>query len=153
MPDLLGEDRPRDKDLLACLADLYSEIAFSKRRTGVLPPKKFVQRLKKDNELFRSYMHQDAGGRCLFCLSRLLSPVIPRALIKNKLQATQIAQPSLIASGRVSLQRAARAPSGAAVGGAKRRGRQSGGESLTTRPGRPPLPAAAAADARRRRAD
>jgi hypothetical protein len=28
--------------------------------TGVLAPKKFIQRLKRDNELFRSFMHQ--GG-------------------------------------------------------------------------------------------
>jgi ubiquitin C-terminal hydrolase len=67
-PDLLAEEKPKDKDLLACLADVYSEIAFSKRRTGVVGPKRFVQRLKKDNELFRSYMHQDAQEFYLFLL-------------------------------------------------------------------------------------
>ncbi len=34
------------------------QIQASKKKTGVIPPRKFVQRLKKDNELFRSYMHQ-----------------------------------------------------------------------------------------------
>jgi hypothetical protein len=34
------------------------QIQTSKKKTGVIPPKKFVQRLKRDNELFRSYMHQ-----------------------------------------------------------------------------------------------
>ena len=34
------------------------QIHSQKRRTGVIAPKRFVQRLKKDNELFRSYMHQ-----------------------------------------------------------------------------------------------
>ena len=34
------------------------QIHSQRKRTGVLAPKRFVQRLKKDNELFRSYMHQ-----------------------------------------------------------------------------------------------
>jgi ubiquitin carboxyl-terminal hydrolase 12/46 len=34
------------------------QIQHSKKKTGVIPPKKFVARLKRDNELFRSYMHQ-----------------------------------------------------------------------------------------------
>ena len=37
---------------------LLLQIHSQKRRTGVIAPKRFVQRLKKDNELFRSYMHQ-----------------------------------------------------------------------------------------------
>lgn len=35
-----------------------AQIHSQKKRTGVIAPKRFVQRLKKDNELFRSYMHQ-----------------------------------------------------------------------------------------------
>lgn len=34
------------------------QINTKKKKTGVIAPKKFVQRLKRDNELFRSYMHQ-----------------------------------------------------------------------------------------------
>lgn len=34
------------------------QIYTQKKRTGVIPPRRFVQRLKRDNELFRSYMHQ-----------------------------------------------------------------------------------------------
>lgn len=34
------------------------QITNKKKKTGVIAPKKFVQRLKRDNELFRSYMHQ-----------------------------------------------------------------------------------------------
>jgi hypothetical protein len=36
------------------------QIQTAKKRTGVIAPKRFVQRLKRDNEAFRSYMHQDA---------------------------------------------------------------------------------------------
>ncbi len=34
------------------------QIQSQKRKTGIIAPKRFVQRLKRDNELFRSYMHQ-----------------------------------------------------------------------------------------------
>ncbi len=34
------------------------QIHSQKKKSGVIAPKRFVQRLKRDNELFRSYMHQ-----------------------------------------------------------------------------------------------
>jgi hypothetical protein len=34
------------------------QINTAKKKTGVISPKKFVQRLKRDNELFSGYMHQ-----------------------------------------------------------------------------------------------
>lgn len=34
------------------------QIHTHKKKTGVIAPRRFVQRLKRDNELFRSYMHQ-----------------------------------------------------------------------------------------------
>ncbi|XP_004502418.1 ubiquitin carboxyl-terminal hydrolase 4-like isoform X1 [Cicer arietinum] len=49
-----------EENLLTCLAELFSQINSQKRKTGVISPKRFIQRLKKQNELFRSYMHQDA---------------------------------------------------------------------------------------------
>uniref|UniRef100_A0A0E0NGR4 Ubiquitin carboxyl-terminal hydrolase n=1 Tax=Oryza rufipogon TaxID=4529 RepID=A0A0E0NGR4_ORYRU len=49
-----------EDNLLTCLADLFAQITLAKKRTGVLAPKRFVQRVRKQNELFRSYMHQDA---------------------------------------------------------------------------------------------
>ncbi|PNW81539.1 hypothetical protein CHLRE_06g250750v5 [Chlamydomonas reinhardtii] len=49
-----------EENLLNCLADLFTQINSSKKKVGVISPKKFVQRLKRDNELFRGHMHQDA---------------------------------------------------------------------------------------------
>ena len=43
---------------------LVAQIHSQKKRTGVIAPKRFVQRLKKDNELFRSYMHQVGLSSC-----------------------------------------------------------------------------------------
>uniref|UniRef100_A0A914CTM9 ubiquitinyl hydrolase 1 n=1 Tax=Acrobeloides nanus TaxID=290746 RepID=A0A914CTM9_9BILA len=47
-------------NLLACLADLFSNIATQKRRVGTIAPKRFVTKLKKENELFDNFMQQDA---------------------------------------------------------------------------------------------
>lgn len=44
---------PRLSHAVGCM-----QIQNTKKKTGVIPPKKFVQRLKRDNEQFCSYMHQ-----------------------------------------------------------------------------------------------
>lgn len=36
----------------------HVQISSQKKKTGVIAPKRFVLRLKKQNEIFRSYMHQ-----------------------------------------------------------------------------------------------
>eukprot|EP00741_Cyanophora_paradoxa_P011239 tig00020554_g10858.t1 len=49
-----------DTSLLMCLAELFHTISISKKKQGVIAPRKFVSKVKKENELFRSFMHQDA---------------------------------------------------------------------------------------------
>ncbi|XP_072990891.1 ubiquitin carboxyl-terminal hydrolase 4-like isoform X1 [Typha latifolia] len=61
-----------DENLLTCLADLFTQISSQKKKTGVIAPKRFVQRVKKQNELFRSYMHQDAHEFLNFLLNELV---------------------------------------------------------------------------------
>ncbi|KAG6394510.1 hypothetical protein SASPL_145098 [Salvia splendens] len=61
-----------EENLLTCLADLFLQISSQKRKTGVLAPKRFVQRLKKQNEIFRSYMHQDAHEFLNYLLNELV---------------------------------------------------------------------------------
>ena len=46
--------------LLTCLADLFHNIATQKKKTGTVAPKKFITRLRKENEVFDNYMQQDA---------------------------------------------------------------------------------------------
>ncbi|KRY74291.1 Ubiquitin carboxyl-terminal hydrolase 46, partial [Trichinella pseudospiralis] len=48
------------ENLLLCLADLFHSISTQKRRVGTIAPKKFIGRLKKENDLFDNYMQQDA---------------------------------------------------------------------------------------------
>ncbi|KAM3387362.1 hypothetical protein ACQJBY_010288 [Aegilops geniculata] len=61
-----------EENLLTCLADLFMQVSQSKKKTGVIAPKRFVQRVKKQNELFRSYMHQDAHEFLNFLLNELV---------------------------------------------------------------------------------
>ncbi|WOL02746.1 hypothetical protein Cni_G11465 [Canna indica] len=61
-----------EENLLTCLADLFSQINSQKKKTGVISPRRFVQRVKKQNELFRSYMHQDAHEFLNFLLNDLV---------------------------------------------------------------------------------
>ncbi|CAB3401346.1 unnamed protein product [Caenorhabditis bovis] len=48
------------ENLVTCLADLFHNIATQKRRVGTIAPKRFITKLKKENELFDNYMQQDA---------------------------------------------------------------------------------------------
>ena len=61
--------KDHEENLLTVLGELFSEISSQKKRTGVLAPRRFIQRLKRDNELFRSFMHQDAHEFFMFTLN------------------------------------------------------------------------------------
>eukprot|EP01118_Nematostelium_gracile_P017797 TRINITY_DN7716_c0_g1_i1.p1 TRINITY_DN7716_c0_g1~~TRINITY_DN7716_c0_g1_i1.p1 ORF type:complete len:385 (+),score=91.04 TRINITY_DN7716_c0_g1_i1:19-1173(+) len=55
------KDKTDEEDtLLSSLCDLFDTIAGQKKRTGVVGPKKFIAKLRKENEMFRGYMQQDA---------------------------------------------------------------------------------------------
>ena len=46
--------------MLTCLSDLFYNIVTQKKKVGTIAPKKFIARLKKENELFDNFMQQDA---------------------------------------------------------------------------------------------
>ncbi|KAL2906111.1 Ubiquitin carboxyl-terminal hydrolase 3 [Bienertia sinuspersici] len=72
-----------EENLLTCLADLFTQISSQKKKTGVIAPKRFVQRLKKQNEIFRSFMHQDAHEFLNFLLNELVD------ILEKEAQATK----------------------------------------------------------------
>jgi len=49
-----------EETLFSCLGELFYNIDSQKKRSGVIGPRKFVAKLRKENELFRGFMHQDA---------------------------------------------------------------------------------------------
>lgn len=58
--DYKAKNKRTKETLLTCLADLFYNIATQKKKTGTLAPKKFIARLRKENDLFDNYMQQDA---------------------------------------------------------------------------------------------
>ncbi|KAI9720073.1 MAG: hypothetical protein M1812_003200 [Candelaria pacifica] len=46
--------------LFSSLKDIFEAIVAHQSRTGVVSPQKFLETLKKENEMFRTSMHQDA---------------------------------------------------------------------------------------------
>jgi len=49
-----------EDNLLLCIGELFSSISSQRKKCGVMAPRKFVTKLRKENELFRGFMHQDA---------------------------------------------------------------------------------------------
>ncbi|XRA96245.1 ubiquitin carboxyl-terminal hydrolase [Pycnococcus provasolii] len=65
------QEAPTEESLLTCLAELFQQITNQRRKTGTISPKKFMSRVRADNELFRSYMHQDAHEFLNFLMNNL----------------------------------------------------------------------------------
>ena len=46
--------------LFTSLKDIFEAVVASQSRIGVISPAKFLEVLRKENEMFRTSMHQDA---------------------------------------------------------------------------------------------
>ncbi|KMZ71485.1 Ubiquitin carboxyl-terminal hydrolase 3 [Zostera marina] len=90
-----------EDNLLTCLADLFTQISSQKKKTGIIAPKRFVQKVKKQNELFRSYMHQDAHEFLNFLLNELVDILEKESSnsVKNSLAASSASQSVKIVNG------------------------------------------------------
>jgi ubiquitin C-terminal hydrolase len=77
-----------DSTMLTTLADLFGLIANQKKRTGSVPPKSFISKLRKENDLFSSYMHQDAHEFLNFLLNDVVECL--RSERENEIQRRQL---------------------------------------------------------------
>ncbi|XP_057501438.1 ubiquitin carboxyl-terminal hydrolase 4-like [Actinidia eriantha] len=93
-----------EENLLTCLADLFTQISLQKKKTGVLPPKRFVQRLKKQNEIFRSYMHQDAHEFLNYLLNELVDILEKESHAAKTDAETSSPPPEKVANGPKTIQ-------------------------------------------------
>nr|GMD58359.1 ubiquitin carboxyl-terminal hydrolase 3 [Ipomoea batatas] len=91
-----------DENLLTCLADLFMQISSQKKKTGVIAPKRFVHRLKKQNEIFRSYMHQDAHEFLNYLLNELVD-ILEKEYNAAKNERESSSPPEKIANGPKSV--------------------------------------------------
>jgi len=72
MPHLDYRD-DQDETLLISFCDLFYSIHSQKKKVGVLGPKKFIQKLRSENSLFRSGMQQDAHEFLNYLLNEIAS--------------------------------------------------------------------------------
>ncbi|ORY95321.1 hypothetical protein BCR43DRAFT_492794 [Syncephalastrum racemosum] len=61
--------------LFAALKDLFWKISTHRKKTGVVAPVNFINKVKKENELFRSSMHQDAHEFLNYLLNSIAEDV------------------------------------------------------------------------------
>ncbi|KAI8147881.1 hypothetical protein BJV82DRAFT_593755 [Fennellomyces sp. T-0311] len=61
--------------LFAALKDLFWKIATHRKKTGVVAPINFINKVKRENELFRSSMHQDAHEFLNYLLNSIAEDV------------------------------------------------------------------------------
>ncbi|KAH0544509.1 hypothetical protein FGG08_001408 [Glutinoglossum americanum] len=60
------------ESIFTALKDIFESIMAHPSRTGVVSPQKFVETLKRENELFRSQMHQDAHEFLNYLLNQVV---------------------------------------------------------------------------------
>ncbi|KAF8456157.1 hypothetical protein BGX38DRAFT_64484 [Terfezia claveryi] len=64
-----------EESLFSALKDLFETILAHTSRTGVISPLRFVEILKRDNEMFRSSVHQDAHEFLNYVLNQVIENV------------------------------------------------------------------------------
>ncbi|RIB20110.1 hypothetical protein C2G38_1964389, partial [Gigaspora rosea] len=84
-----------ENTLFGALKDLFWKISIQKKRTGVLAPNNFVTKLKKENELFRSTMHQDAHEFLNYVLNAIAENVLEQ---QNKIAEAERLQREQLSS-------------------------------------------------------
>ncbi|KAI8052013.1 hypothetical protein BDF22DRAFT_689552 [Syncephalis plumigaleata] len=65
-----------DHSLFGELQNLFWKINQQKRQSGVMTPGQFVSKVRKDNELFRGTMHQDAHEFLIYILNTVAENVL-----------------------------------------------------------------------------
>lgn len=68
------------ESLFTALKDIFEAISANQSRTGVVSPTKFLEVLRRDNEMFRTVMHQDAHE----FLNLLLNEVVANVEVNSK---------------------------------------------------------------------
>ncbi|KAF9975410.1 hypothetical protein BGZ73_000974 [Actinomortierella ambigua] len=68
-------DSAPKESLFRCLQDLFWQIQNHSKRTQYFTPTAFVAKVKKENELFRSSMHQDAHEFLMFLMNTIAEDV------------------------------------------------------------------------------
>lgn len=72
----LGEDS--SDSLLGSLAELFAKIENQKRAAGYVVPRRFISRLRRENELFSTCEHQDAHEFLQYLLNNIAETLVAK---------------------------------------------------------------------------
>ncbi|KAH7123863.1 hypothetical protein B0J11DRAFT_606862 [Dendryphion nanum] len=78
------------ESLFTSLKDIFEAVIANRSRIGVVSPNKFLEILRRDNEMFRTPMHQDAHE----FLNLLLNEVVENVEQFSKNRITEISEPT-----------------------------------------------------------
>ncbi|KAG0005673.1 hypothetical protein BGZ80_011138 [Entomortierella chlamydospora] len=90
-------DSAPQESMFLCLQDLFQRIQNHSKKTQYFTPTAFVAKVKKENELFRSSMHQDAHEFLMFILCTISEDI--EADIKKNQKELEDSMPKAIANG------------------------------------------------------
>ncbi|KAN0019138.1 hypothetical protein ACTFIU_002340 [Dictyostelium citrinum] len=82
-------NQEKEGNLIINLGELFYTIHQNKETHGCLKPETFVERLKKENELFSSFMHQDAHEFLNFLLNSIAEFLQKQQKNKHQSQSQQ----------------------------------------------------------------
>lgn len=85
-------DYDMPEDLFTSLKDLFEAVVINQSRSGVISPSRFLETLRKGNEMFRSAMHQDAHEFLNLLLNTVLESVETqdrKLLAQKKVESSQ----------------------------------------------------------------
>jgi ubiquitin C-terminal hydrolase len=74
-----GGSNPAREPLLDALAELFASIAAQRRRSGCVAPRRFVTRVRAQNELFAGLQHQDAHEFLSYLLNDVAETLVVEA--------------------------------------------------------------------------
>jgi ubiquitin carboxyl-terminal hydrolase 12/46 len=74
----------KEETILSCLAELFWLISANKRKSGSLSPRRFVNKVKAENELFRSFAHQDAHEFLSYLLNDIADTLAKEKKVEGK---------------------------------------------------------------------
>ncbi|GJJ70806.1 ubiquitin carboxyl-terminal hydrolase 9/13 [Entomortierella parvispora] len=90
-------DSAPQESMFLCLQDLFQRIQNHSRKTQVFTPTAFVAKVKKENELFRSSMHQDAHEFLMFIIGTITEDI--EADYKRSQKELEEHLPKIISNG------------------------------------------------------
>ncbi|MCJ1298484.1 hypothetical protein MMC08_001274 [Hypocenomyce scalaris] len=81
-----------EESLFTSLKDIFEAVIANKSRTGVVSPAKFLETVRKENEMFRTSMHQDAHEFLNLVLNEVVTNVDANA---RKIEADKVTDDSI----------------------------------------------------------